>query len=501
MATKTKGVVLVIMDGWGLAPASKTNGVSVGKTPHYDKYMKEYPHARLKADGESVGLPVGQMGTSEVNHLTIGAGRVIYQDLVKINKEIETEAIFENEVLVEALEKAKANKVKLHLIGLLSDGGVHSHIDHFKALLQMSKKHDLNKVFVHAFTDGRDTLATSGKKYIAELEREMKALNTGKLATLVGRYFAMDRDHNWERTDKAYDLLVSNNGKEFSSAKAAIEESYELGITDEFVEPAVINSAGDSKIEEGDVVIFVNFRIDRPRQLTERFIQKGPETHFVTMTRYNPLYAVKVAYPPTELSNSLGEFLSEAGIKQLRVTETEKFAHLTFFLNCKREEAYEGEDRIMFDSYSDIPTHDHRPEMRAADVAGQVVEAIEKGTHQVIFTNICNPDMVGHTGNFPAIVKAVEATDDAIGKIVSAAKKHHYDVIITADHGNAEETVDEKTGEPKTSHSLNPVPCIFVSESYKKLNKKDGTLIDLAPTIIEMLGLKTPPEMEGESLV
>lgn len=495
-----KGLVLVVMDGWGQASASKTNAIHQAKTPHFDGYLKQYPHALLKTDGESVGLPEGQMGTSEVNHLTIGAGRVIYQDLVRINKEIETKAFFENEVLVTAMEKAKKDKVKLHLIGLLSDGGVHSHIDHFKALLNMAHTHKLSQVFIHAFTDGRDTLAHNGKKYLAEIERTVDQLGTGVIATVVGRYFAMDRDHNWERTDKAYDLLVEGTGKEFTSAKALIEESYELGITDEFVEPGVIKKV-DGKISQGDVVIFVNFRIDRPRQLVERFITRGPETHFVTMTRYNPMYGVKVAYPPIELENSLGHFLSVAGISQLRVTETEKFAHLTFFLNCKREEQYEGEDRIMFDSHSDIPTHDHRPEMRAADVAKQVAEAIESGSHQVIFTNICNPDMVGHTGNFAAIVKAIEATDQAIGTIVSAAKKHNYEVIITADHGNAEETVDEKTGEMKTSHSLNPVPIIIVSQRYKQLTKKQGTLIDIAPTMIHMLGLKSPAEMEGESLV
>lgn len=496
-----KGLVLIIMDGWGVGKKLKTNAIHVAKTPHFDKAKENYPSAQLKADGESVGLPEGQMGTSEVNHLTIGAGRVEYQDLVKINKEISSGKLFENSTLTEAMKAAKTDGVKLHLIGLLSDGGVHSHIDHFKALLKMAKQHQLKHVFVHAFTDGRDTTPHKGKSYVSEIEREMEDLKTGRLATLVGRYFAMDRDKNWERTDKAYELLVEAKGKRFKSAKAAIGESYELGITDEFVEPAVIESAGDSRIGEGDVVIFVNFRMDRPRQLTERFLLRGPKTHFVTMTRYHPLYAVEVAYPPMELDNSLGEFLSKSGIKQLRVTETEKFAHLTFFLNCKREDQYEDEDRIMFDSHSDIPTHDHRPEMRAADVAGQVVEAIEKQSHQVIFTNICNPDMVGHTGNFPAIVKAVEATDAAVGEILKAAKKHHYEVLITADHGNADETIDEKTGEPKTSHTLNPVPFILVSQRYKKLTKKDGSLIDIAPTMIHMLGLKPPAEMEGESLV
>lgn len=501
MNQSPKGVVLVIMDGWGMAKASKTNAISQAKTPNFDKYWADYPHLLLKADGESVGLPHGQMGTSEVNHLTIGAGRVLYQDLVKLNKEIETGKFFENEVLVEAVKKAKTDGVKLHLLGLVSDGGVHSHLDHFKAMLKLAKTHKLSKVFVHAFTDGRDTAPKSAIKYLSELEKEMSRLKVGKIATVVGRYFAMDRDNNLERTDKAYSLMVEASGKEYKSAHELIQESYDLGITDEFVDPGVVTSAVDGRIQEGDVVVFVNFRTDRPRQIVERFLLNGPKVHLVTMTRYNPIYAVKVAYPPENLENSLGEFLSRSGIKQLRVTETEKFAHLTFFLNCKREENFEGEDRIMFDSYSDIPTHDHRPEMRAADVAGQVVEAIERQTHQVIFTNICNPDMVGHTGNFVAIVKAIEATDQALGLIVKAAKKHKYEVIITADHGNAEETVDDLTGEPKTSHSLNPVPFIIVSERFKKLTRESGTLIDVAPTLIQMLGFKAPTQMDGQSLV
>lgn len=496
-----KGLVLVIMDGWGTAPASKTNAIHVAHTPNFDHYWQTYPHVLLKADGESVGLPEGQMGTSEVNHLTIGAGRVVYQDLVKINKEIKTGRLYENEVLLEAMDKAKHNNGRLHLIGLVSDGGVHSHLDHFDALIKMCQDHKLNHVFVHAITDGRDTAPHSGASFLKKLKHSLDRHQTGKIATVVGRYFAMDRDKNWERTDKAYGLLVEGKGKVYPSADKLIHESYELGISDEFVEPGLVEGVKDAHIKEGDVVIFVNFRSDRPRQLVERFLQNGPVVHLVTMTRYNPIYPVKVAYPPEELDNSLGEFLSHSGLSQLRVTETEKFAHLSFFLNCKREDAFEGEDRIMFDSHSDIPTHDHRPEMRAADVAGQVVEAIDRATHQVIFTNICNPDMVGHTGNFPAIVKAVEATDQAIGLIVEAAIKHDYEVIITADHGNAEETVDPETGEPKTSHTLYPVPFILVSKRFKKLIRSQGTLIDVAPTIIHLLGLKAPNQMEGQSLV
>jgi 2,3-bisphosphoglycerate-independent phosphoglycerate mutase len=349
-------------------------------------------------------------------------------------------------------------------------------------------------------TDGRDTGPHTAIGFLSDLDALMRETKTGKFATLSGRYFAMDRDHNWERTDKAFNAMIKGEGKTNPDIIEAIKLSYEKDVTDEFIEPVVIDK--DGLITDGDVVIMVNFRNDRPRQMTERLLQMGPKNlEIVTMTRYNPDYPVKVLFSPIILNNSMGEVVSKAGLKQLRVTETEKFAHMTFFLNCKRELPFEGEDRIMLDSNSDVPTHDLKPEMRAADIAREVVQALEGKSHQMICTNICNADMVGHSGNFPAIVKAVEAADKAVGEVIEAALKNNYEVIITADHGNAEQTIDDANGEPLTSHTLNPVPFILVSKRFKELAKDKGTLIDIAPTILKLLEIKKPKEMTGESLV
>lgn len=497
-------VLTIILDGWGLNKNYEGNAIARANTPFFDEIWANEPHATFKASGESVGLPEGQMGTSEVNHLTIGAGRVIYQDLVRINKAIADKSLFKNKVLQQTFQHAVSNNSAVHIMGLVSDGGVHSHLNHIKALVTAAKQAHISKLYIHAFTDGRDTLPHSGEKYILDLQNHLDEIGLGRIVTVAGRYYAMDRDHNWERTDKAFKVLTQPTSADYSSALDAIKDSYQNNITDEFIEPVHIqaNSPEEGIIKENDAVIFANFRNDRPRQLTERFIESDiSNLHFVTMTRYNPNYPVKEIFAPFEKITSLGEILSQNDIKQLRITETEKFAHLTFFLNCKHEDPFPGEDRFMFDSYSDIKTHDERPEMRAPDIAKHIVQDIEEELHQVIFTNICNTDMVGHTGNIEAAIKAAEAADKALATIIPVALKHDYHVIVTADHGNSDEMIDEQSGEVLTSHSLNPVPFILLSPTKIKLNKSEGTLIDIAPTILDILDIDQPSDMTGHSLI
>lgn len=499
-----KRLILVILDGWGLRESELGNAIRQARTPNFERFWHTYPHAVLKASGEAIGLPEGQIGTSEVNHMTIGAGRVIFQDLVRINKSIEDKSFFRNKAIIAAFNHAKKHNSTVHIKGLISPGGVHSHQEHVNALLRAAKAYGIGKIYLHVFTDGRDTLPKSSIRYVQELEDFIDQLGVGKIASISGRYYAMDRDHNWERTDRTFALLVKGKGEKYKTARELIEASYKKGITDEFIEPALVEvgPGEEGTVSSNDAVIFVNFRNDRPRQLVERFLEKGPKNlEYVTMTQYNPDYQVRVAFPPIEIKNSLGEVISQAGLRQLRVTETEKFAHLTFFLNCKREKAFEGEDRIMLDSYSDIATHDERPRMRAPDITREVVQAIQAEGCEVIFTNLCNCDMVGHTGNLKAAIVGVETVDRAIGKIVREGKKYSFDVIITADHGNVEEMIDEETGEIITAHTTNPVPFILVSKKYKKLNRDQANLPDIAPTVLKILGLKKLEEMTGESLV
>lgn len=503
MTTKQK-VLLIILDGWGINHDYEGNAITRAKTPTWDKLWKDYPHAILNVSGEDVGLPDGQMGTSEVNHYTIGAGRIAYQDLVKINNAIKTGTYADNPVFVKAFDHVKKFHSTLHIKGLLSPGGVHSHQDHIFALLKAAAKHGVTKVYLHLYTDGRDVLPKSAKKYVQELEDKISEIGVGKIASIGGRYYAMDRDHNWDRIDKAFDILTKKGGRRFKSAQEAIDASYEAGQTDEYIEPAHIEvePGEEGCISTDDAVIFVNFRNDRPRQITERLLEKGPKNlFFATMTQYSPNYPVAVAFPPESIDRTLGEVLSEHGVKQLRITETEKFAHLTFFLNCKREEAFEGEDRIMLDSYSDIKTHDEKPEMRAPDIAKMIASDIESENHQVIMTNICNGDMVGHTSNIKATINGVEAVDKALAEIIPVAQKHGFDIMITADHGNAEEMIDEKTGEHLTQHSLNPVPLVFISKKHPSLNRGEGLLSDIAPTMLTLLALPVPKEMTGKSFV
>ena len=478
-------VCLVILDGWGMRDRDEGNAIRQAKTPNFERLWHENPHAVLQASGEAMGLPKGQMGTSEIGHLTMGAGRIIFQDLPKISQAIESGAFFKNKRIQELMKRVKAKNSTLHLMGLVSDGGVHSHYSHLFALIKMAKDLELKKVLVHAFTDGRDCSPRSGLGFIEDLERQ------AKIASVSGRYFAMDRNHNWKRTDKVYKMLDGRCQILDKTALQIVRESYGKNITDEFIKPTVTKDF--RPIKTGDGAIFFNFRNDRPRQLLERFLERGPKLDWLTMTRYKPEYPVSVVFPPIELDHSLGEVLSTHQLRQLRVTETEKFAHLTFFLNCKREEAFEGEDRIMIDSYSDIATHDEKPQMRAREITAEILQAMTDKTHEVIFANLCNADMVGHSGNFPAIVKAVETIDECLGKLGAAARENNYDLLITADHGNAEEL--------KTSHTTNPVPLIIQSRQFNQVNRDQAGLVDIAPTLLKLLGIVQPKEMTGQSLV
>ncbi len=492
-------VMLVILDGWGLGKEYDGNAIFKAKTPFFDKSWRKHPHAILKTSGKQVGLPSGQMGTSEVNHQAIGAGRVIKQDLLRINEAIKDKSFFKNKTLRQAFDFVKKNDSRLHLWGLLSDGGVHSHIDHWKATLKAAKQSGIETAYLHLVTDGRDTDPNSGIHFIKELQGYTMKLKIGKISTVIGRYFAMDREKNWNRTEKAYKLYTQGKGVEYNKAVEALQLSYGRRVTDEFVEPILIDKKGVFK--EGDALVMVNFRSDRPRQLARKIQEKGPNSiKIVTMTQYNSDFPIKVMFEPKKIENTLGEVLSKAGLKQLRITETEKFAHLTFFMNCKREKPYKNEDRVMLDSYSDIKTHDERPKMRTPDIAEKVIKDIQKGQHEVIFVNICNADMVGHTGNIKATISACETVDKVLSKMISVAQKHEFNILITADHGNAEQMLTKK-GRVITAHSTNPAPLILISNNYSQIKYNKGKLSDLAPTILKILGLTIPDDMTGKSFV
>lgn len=504
MSKDSKKLVLIVLDGWGVTNKYGGNAIARAKLPYYEYLLNTYPHSVIESSGEAVGLPDGQMGTSEVNHMTIGAGKVLYQDLVRISNKIKDGSFFNNEAFVKAFDHVKKHNSTLHIKGLMGPGGVHAHEDHMIALLEAASKHGIKKVYLHLFADGRDVRPTSAEKYLENIESAIKKIGVGSIASIAGRYYAMDRDHNWERTDKSFMVLTKREGPKFKSAKEAIESAYKAGLTDEYIEPACIEvgPGEEGAICSHDAVIFVNFRNDRTRQLTERFLTQGPEDLFyVTMTQYAPEYNVEIAYPLEDAGSTIGQVISDNHLKQLRVTETEKFPHMTFFLNCKREEAYEGEDRMMFDSNSDIKTHDEKPEMRTKDIAEFVASDIEAGTHDAIFVNLCNADMVGHTGNIEAAIQGVETIDAALKMIVEKAKEHDYAVIITADHGNAEEMRDKYNGETLSAHTTNLVPFILISKHFSKLVHSVGSLVDVAPTILKVLDLEIPKDMTGKSYV
>jgi len=499
---------LIILDGWGLGDHSKSDAVFNANTPFMDELLRNHPNAKLITCGEEVGLPKGQMGNSEVGHLNIGAGRIVYQELTRINKSIRDGDFFQNTVLLDAMKKAKVGGKKLHFMGLVSNGGVHSSQEHLYALCKMAKDNGLNNVFIHAFTDGRDCDPKSGLKFIQELEDELKN-STGKIASVVGRYYAMDRDNRWERIKKAYDLLVHGIGSPAESAIQAIQESYALGKTDEFIDPIVLTENGlpIGLIEEGDIVISFNFRTDRPREITRvltqnefpEFDMKPLQLEYYTMTNYDATFKnVQVVFEKDNLQNTLGEILSKLDKTQVRIAETEKYPHVTFFFNGGREERFPLEERIMVDSPK-VATYDLQPEMSAFEVKKQILDFMEESQPNFICLNFANPDMVGHTGVYDAIVKAVETVDLCLKEIVTKGLEKNYEFLVIADHGNADSALNED-GTPNTAHSLNPVPIILVSKE-KGLRLKDGILADVAPTILRRMGIAAPIEMTGASLV
>lgn len=505
-----KPVVLMILDGLGLTDKVDGNAVMAAKKPNFDNYIKKYPTTELNASGLDVGLPKGQMGNSEVGHLNIGSGRIIYQELTRITKEIEERDFFNNEALNYAVDMAIKNNSSLHLLGLLSDGGVHSHIDHVKALFKLAKDKGLSKVYLHAFMDGRDTPPTSGKDYIAEIEEYLKEINNGHIATISGRYYAMDRDNRWERIKLAYDAMVIGEGEYCSCPIKAMEKSYNDNKTDEFVLPVVITEEGKpvATIKNNDSVIFFNFRPDRAREMTRAlndkefsgFERERLKLNFVTMTQYDKtIENVKVAYLPESYKNTLGEYVSSLGKKQLRMAETEKYAHVTFFFNGGVEIPNPGEDRVMIPSPK-VATYDLKPEMSAYELTEELIRRIDSDIYDLIIVNYANPDMVGHTGVFEAAVKAVETVDECMGKVVDKVLAKGGSVFVTADHGNAEQMIDYSTGKPMTAHTSDPVPFIHVSDSAKGL-RSGGRLSDIAPTLLEEMGLDKPEEMTGLSLI
>ena len=507
---ETKPVMLMILDGFGINENTAGNAVKQANTPNIDKLMKKYKTTEIYTSGLKVGLPEGQMGNSEVGHTNIGAGRIVYQELTKITKSIEDGDFFAIPEFIEAIENCKKHNSKLHILGLLSDGGVHSHNRHLYGLLEMAKRRDFEDVYVHCFLDGRDTPPASAEGYLAELEEKMKEKSVGKIASISGRFYAMDRDKRWERVKKCYDALVYGEGNKATSTTIAIEDSYQKEVFDEFVEPTVICN-GDTPIatiQENDSVIFFNFRPDRAREITRAIVDpnfdgfetKKMKTYFVCFTNYDETMPnVKIAFKKEPLVNTLGEVLSKNGLTQLRIAETEKYAHVTFFFNGGEEKQYPGEDRILVPSPK-VATYDLQPEMSAYEVTEKVVEAINSEKYNVIILNYANPDMVGHTGSLPAAIKAVEAVDECVGKVVDAMLAHDGTVLITADHGNCEQMIDYKTGEPHTAHTTNPVPLILVSND-EKLDIKSGKLADLAPTLLEILKIDKPNEMTGESIL
>ena len=507
-----KPVVLMVLDGYGLSDKTEGNAIAMADTPVMDKLMKEYPFVKGNASGSYVGLPDGQMGNSEVGHMNIGAGRIIYQDLTRITKAIADGDFFKNEELLAAMENCKKNNSDLHLFGLLSSGGVHSHISHVYGLLEMAKKNGVSNVYVHAFLDGRDTPPASGKDFVAQLEEKMAEIGVGKVASLAGRYYAMDRDNNWDRVEQAYRSLTTGEGKQAESAVAAMEASYAENVTDEFVVPTVITENGKplSVVKENDSVIFFNFRPDRAREMTRAFCDDkftGFErtyipTTFVCFKDYDETIPNKlIAFKKEEIKNTFGEFLAANGKKQLRLAETEKYAHVTFFFNGGVEDPNVDEFRLLVNSPKDVPTYDLKPEMSAPEVGMDLVEASKSDKYDVIVINFANPDMVGHTGVIPAAVKAVEKVDELVGKAVQAVKDVDGVLFICADHGNAEKMIDYETGAPHTAHTTNPVPFILVNYDDSYTLRDGGSLCDIAPTLIQIMGLNQPAEMTGKSLL
>ncbi len=507
-------MALIILDGWGHSERKDFNAVANADAPYLKALLERYPRTLLQASGEAVGLPPGIIGNSEVGHSCMGAGRVVYQDLTRINRTIERDELDQNEVLRQVMTRVGEARGRLHLMGLVSDGGVHSHIDHLKALVRLIHRRGVGEIFIHAFTDGRDTPPHSGIGYLRDLQAFLDSEGAGAIATVAGRYYAMDRDNRWDRTEKSYRALVVREGAAFDSAEAAVKAGYGAGITDEFLLPSVIRLEGDEKrggVKDGDGILFFNFRADRARQLTRAFTQpdiagfdRGSRLRlsaFCGMTRYDRTFTHPFLFPPQNVEGNFGQALSAAGLPQLRLAETEKYAHVTFFFNGGEERTYTGEERILVPSQK-VPTYDLMPEMSAPGIAAQFVRKVAEQKELVVILNFANCDMVGHTGVYEAAVAAVEAVDRSVAKVVLAILERGGAAVVTADHGNAEQMVDYATGEPHTAHTRNPVHLILVHERLKGTKLREGGLLaDVSPTLLEILELETPAEMEGRSLI
>lgn len=507
---KKNPVMLMILDGFGISEKKEGNAVKAAYKPNFDRCISQYPHAELSASGSSVGLPEGQMGNSEVGHMNIGAGRIVYQDLSRITESIEDGSFFKNRALNKAMDNVIKNNSDLHLLGLVSPGGVHSHMDHLKGLLRFAKEKGIHRVYIHAFTDGRDVPPSSAVSYIKNINQYIDNIGVGKIATVSGRYYAMDRDKRWERVKLAYNALVYGKGNKARSALEAVENSYENGRTDEFIVPTVIETKGvpAATIKNGDSVIFFNFRPDRARQLTravvddnfQEFKRDKLDLEFVTMTQYDStINNVDIAFPNKYYKNTLGEYVSKMGKNQLRIAETEKYAHVTFFFNGGIETPNKNEDRVLVPSPK-VATYDLKPEMSAREVTSQLLSRLDMDKYDMIVLNFANPDMVGHTGVFKAAKAAVEVVDECLGKIVKKVLKKDGAVFITADHGNSEQMIDYSTHKPMTAHTTNKVPFIYVSKNARPL-RENGILADIAPTMLEVMGLDKPEEMTGQSLI
>lgn len=501
--------ILIIIDGFALNPEKRGNAVSAAKMPNFDKIWKRYPHTALEAQGLSVGLPKGQMGNSEVGHMNIGAGRVVYQDLTRIDESIRDKSFFSNKTLIEAFNKAKTNSGRVHLLGLVSDGGVHSYIGHIVAIIEMAKKEGVKELYLHACLDGRDTSPKSAKEYLSQIEDSMKKNKIGSIATIMGRFYGMDRDRRWERTEAAYLLSTEGTGFKAASSVNATGDAYARNETDEFVQPTLINKNG--LIKNGDVVLFFNFRADRMRQivkaLTDSKFDHFPRRHLpklsyaATMTSYHKEYTFPVLFPPVELKSILGEVLSKNNLKQLRIAETEKYAHVTFFFNGGLDAPFKWEERKLIQSPKDVKTYDKKPEMSAYEVTKALVDKMKSKEYQFIVINFANPDMVGHSGEFQPTVRALEVVDECLGKILKVIEDEKWIAIITSDHGNSDQLLDYKTGGPMTSHTLHPVPLVVIDPSKRVEKLLKGKLSDIAPTILDLMDIKKPKEMTGKSLL
>ncbi|MCU7795543.1 MAG: 2,3-bisphosphoglycerate-independent phosphoglycerate mutase [Candidatus Thiodiazotropha sp. (ex Myrtea spinifera)] len=511
MTERPKPVVLIILDGWGYSEDTESNAIALARTPVWDRLWREFPHTLINTAGAAVGLPGGQMGNSEVGHLNLGAGRVVYQEFTRVSRSIRTGSFFTNETLTEAADKAIKDEKAIHLLALLSPGGVHSHEEHIHAMVRLAVERGAKKVYFHAFLDGRDTPPKSAQSSIVALNEVFDELGCGRIASIVGRYYAMDRDQRWERIQLAYEMLVQGKAEhQVESACEGLQSAYDRGETDEFVTPTLVVPEGEAPvtIEDGDVVFFLNYRADRARQLTSAIIEddfdgfqreKRPKLgEFVSLTRYHKRFDIPVAFPPEKLRNGFGEYISQQGLRQLRLAETEKYAHVTFFFNGGRERPFEGEDRILVPSPK-VATYDLKPEMSAEEVTDHLVEAIEGGKYDAVICNYANSDMVGHTGKMDAAIHAIETLDHCLGRVLKAIHLSGGEMLITADHGNSEQMEDHVNHQPHTAHTVNPVPLVFVGRSAEL--EEGGSLCDIAPTLLRIMNLEPPTEMQGRALI